>query len=50
MGNTTQDLSTGSLSSDARLRNGLEEQQEILDRLSRELDDYFTHRGLSKTE
>lgn len=50
MRNTSQDLSTGSLSSNARLRNGLEEQQEILDRLSREIDDYFTQKGLRKTE
>jgi len=34
----------------AGLRNGLEEQQEILKRLSHELDNYFALRGFGKNE
>ena len=40
----------GSPSTKAELRNGLEEQQEILSRLSRELDNYFALRGFGKNE
>jgi len=32
------------------LRNGLEEQQEILKKLSQELDNYFSLRGFGKNE
>jgi hypothetical protein len=50
MGDSTQDPSTGSPSTNASLRNGLDEQQEILDRLSRELDDYFALKRFRKAE
>lgn len=51
MQDSTQDPSaTGSPSVNAELRNGLKEQQEILSRLSRELDNYFAIRGLGKNE
>jgi len=39
-----------SLTTIAGLRNGLEEQQEILSRLSQELDDYFALRGFGQNE
>ncbi|AGB03273.1 hypothetical protein [Methanoregula formicica] len=41
---------TGSPTTIAGLRNGLEEQQEILNRLSQKLDDYFALRGFGKNE
>ncbi|WP_292417990.1 hypothetical protein [Methanoregula sp.] len=41
---------TGSRTTHSELQNGLKEQQEILSRLSRELDHYFAHRELGKNE
>jgi len=41
---------TGSPVTHPGLRNGLEEQQEILKKLSRELDNYFALRGFGKNE
>ena len=41
---------TGSPATHSTLQNSLKEQQEILGRLSRELDHYFAHRGFGKNE
>ena len=41
---------TGSPTTITGLRNCLEEQQEILSRLSQELDNYFTFKGFGKNE
>jgi hypothetical protein len=47
MEESTRTQSVSSTSSEpAALRNGLAEQQEILSRLSKELDDYFSLRRL----
>ncbi len=51
MQDSIQDPSaTGLPSVNAELRNSLKEQQEILSRVSQELDDYFAIRGLGKNE
>jgi len=47
---STNPLAKGSPTTQNGLRNGLEEQQEILKRLSRELDNYFALRGFGKNE
>ncbi len=40
----------GSPSTKDELRKGVDDQQEILSRLSRELDNYFALRGFGKSE